>query len=95
MSASLYDDPVRTPEGGPVRPATIMSLVLAAIFFVGGVGFAIYAFFVHKDADQGVRWHFWLAPVLMIGVGAAIAQTAAMYWFQVGRKEVRGRRPGE
>lgn len=78
-----------------MRPSTIVSLVVAAACFAGGIAFAIYAFFVHKDGGYGVSWHFWLAPVLMLLVGAAIGQTAAMYWFQVGRKEVRGRRPGE
>jgi ABC-type branched-subunit amino acid transport system permease subunit len=80
-------------QGDLVRPSTILSLVSAAVFAVGSTVFAVVAFVAHKDADQGVKWHFWLAPILMLGIVACIIQVVGMYWMQVGRKEVRGRRP--
>jgi len=76
-----------------VRPSTVLSLVTAAVFAVGSAAYAVIAFFIHKDADQSVKWHFWLAPLLVIGIVACIVQVVGMYWIQVGRKEVRGRRP--
>ena len=76
-----------------MRPTTILSLVSAAVFAVGSAVMAFVAFVVHKDADRGVDWHFWLAPILMLGIIACLFQVIGMYWLQVGRKEVRGRRP--
>ena len=78
-----------------MRPSTILSIASAAFFAVGSVVFSVFAFFVHKDADNGVQWHFWLAPILMLGIVATLLQLIGMYWLQVGRKEVRGRRVSE
>lgn len=76
-----------------MRPSTILSLVTAAVFAVGSAAYAVIAFVVHKDGDQAVKWHFWLAPLLVFGIVACLVQVLGMYWLQVGRKEVRGRRP--
>jgi len=78
-----------------VRPTTILSIASAALFAVGCVVLSIFAFVVHKDADHGVKWHFWLAPILTLGIVATLVQLIGMYWLQVGRKEVRGRRVSE
>jgi hypothetical protein len=78
-----------------VRPSTILSIASAAIFAVGSAVFSVMAFVVHKDAEHGVQWHFWLAPILMLAIVATLLQVIGMYWLQVGRKEVRGRRVSE
>lgn len=78
-----------------MRPSTVLSLITAVVVAVGSAAISFYAFVVHKDADRGVPWHFWLAPILMLGVVACLLQLVGMYWLQVGRKETRGRRPSE
>lgn len=75
-----------------MKPSTITSLVFAVTFGVGSIGLALWFFFMEKDGD-GVKWHFWLAPILMIGLGALLAQLTATYWVKVGRTEMRSRPP--
>lgn len=86
---------VEVPEGATVRPTTVLSIISAVIFAVGSAAVSFWAFVAHKDAETGVKWHYWLAPILMLGVVACLLQLAGMYWLQVGRKETSPRRRGE
>ncbi len=77
-----------------MKPTTVLSLVSAVFFAAGSAAVSLWAFLAHKDAETGVKWHYWLAPILMLGVVACLLQVAGMYWLQVGRKETSARRRG-
>ncbi len=65
------------------------------MFAVGSAAFSLIGFISHTDGDYGVAWHFWVAPVLTLGIVATLVQLIGMYWLQVGRKETRGQRVSE
>ncbi len=94
MAPGLYDASVGnvSEREMSVRPSTMLSLASAVLFAVGSAVISVIAFFAHKDAETGVKWHYWLAPILMLGLVACLLQLVGMYWLQVGRKETRGRR---
>src|SRR5919108_359949 len=43
----------------------------------GGVGLAVYLIVDHHA--QHAKWHYWLAPVIMIGVAVTLWQLTALY----------------
>lgn len=71
-----------------MRPATIVSLIVGAVVALTGVALAVWAL---VDRDGGKMWFYWLAPLLVVGVGAMLMLFAAQYWLRVGRLEVKGR----
>jgi hypothetical protein len=74
-----------------VRPTTVLSLVFAALLGLGGLGLALFLLFDHHA--QHAKWHYWLAPFIMIGVAVTLWQLTAMYMMKVGRAELRSRPP--
>jgi hypothetical protein len=51
---------------------------------VAGVG-------VIFDHTGGKFWFYWIAPLLMIGLGGVLASLAVGYYVKVGRLESKGR----
>lgn len=74
-----------------MRPTTIMSLVAAALLGAGAIAVSVFLLLDHHG--QSAKWHYWLAPILMIGAAATLWQLTAMYMMQIGRKEMRSRPP--
>jgi fucose permease len=74
-----------------VRPTTVLSLVAAVLIGAAGVALSIYLIVDHHS--QQAKWHYWLAPLLMIGAAVTLWQLTAMYMQKVGRAELRSRPP--
>jgi fucose permease len=74
-----------------VRPTTVLSLVAAVVIGAAGVALGVYVIFDHHS--QQAKWHYWLAPLLMIGVAVTLWQLTALYMQKVGRNELRSRPP--
>lgn len=74
-----------------MRPTTVLSLVAAALLGAGGVALAIFVLLDHHS--QQAKWHYWLAPFVMIGVAVTLWQLVALYMAKVGRTEMRSRPP--
>ena len=74
-----------------MRPTTVLSLVAAGLLGAGGIGVAVFLILDHHS--QHAKWHYWLAPFIMIGVAVALWQLTAMYMMKVGRAELRSRPP--
>ena len=73
-----------------MRPTTIISLVVSALLGLGGIALSI---FLLLDRQSGVKWHYWLAPFMMIGAAAMLLQLTALYMKQIGRREMRSHPP--
>ena len=43
------------------------------------------------DHTGGKFWFYWIAPLLMIGLGGVLASLAVGYYVKVGRLESKGR----
>ena len=71
-----------------MRASTIVSLITAGVVAIFAIAFGIYAF-----AERGSHrpWFYWIAPLLMIGLGGLMANLIAQYFVKVGRLEVKGR----
>ncbi len=74
-----------------MRPTTVLSLVAAVLIGAGGVALAVYLIVDHHA--QQAKWHYWIAPLLMIGVAVTLWQLTALYMQKVGRSELRSRPP--
>lgn len=74
-----------------MRPSTAVSIAFAVLLGLGGIGLGIFLIADHNL--QSVKWHYWLAPLLMIGTSAALLQLTALYMSKVGRTELRSRPP--
>jgi hypothetical protein len=66
----------------------MLSAALGVILFFVGVGYCIWAFVSNSG---GKPWFYWIAPLLCLGFGLIMLQLVVMYWFKVGRLEVKGR----
>ena len=73
-----------------MRPTTVLSLVFSVLLGLGGVAISV---FLLIDRQHGVKWHYWAAPLMMIGASLVLIQLTAMYMQQIGRKEMRSRPP--
>lgn len=73
-----------------MRPTTVISLVCSALLGAAGLALSIYLL---VDRQSGVKWHYWLAPFMMIGAAITLWQLTALYMSQIGRKELRSRPP--
>jgi uncharacterized membrane protein YidH (DUF202 family) len=65
-----------------------MSMLGAIVF---GVGITAMTVFMYLDRNHAKPWHFWIAPVLSLVVGATLIQLAVGYYVKVGRLETKGR----
>ncbi|HEY3832218.1 MAG TPA: hypothetical protein VGO03_07995 [Acidimicrobiia bacterium] len=75
-----------------VRPTTVLSLVFAVLLGAAGITVGIVLIALHHQ-QHGSQWHYWLAPVLMIGASATLWNLTMQYWRQIGRREMRSRPP--
>ena len=67
-----------------MRPTTVLAFIAAAL---------LGAFLILDHNLQHVKWHYWIAPVMMIGTSIALLQITVMYMNMVGRKELQSRPP--
>ncbi len=70
------------------RPSEYMLLPLGVVFAMAGVGLGIYVIFNHSG---GKFWFYWIAPLLMLGLGGILIALTLGYWVKVGRLAVKGR----
>ena len=70
------------------RPSEYLLLPLGIVFAMAGVGLGIYTIFY---AGGGKFWFYWIAPLLMLGVGAMLIALTLGYWVKVMRLELKGR----
>lgn len=71
-----------------MRPSEIMLLIAGVVIGLLGLVLGIGVVF---DAGGGKFWFYWIAPLLMLGVGAMLAALAVGYYVKVGRLEAKGR----
>jgi hypothetical protein len=65
-----------------------MMLVGGVIIALAGIGAGFAAFF---NSSGGKFWFYWIAPLLMIGLGGLLIQLSVGYYLKVGRLEMKGR----
>ena len=66
-------------------------MIAAVLLGIGGV--VLGAFLILDHHLQHVKWHYWIAPIMLILTGITLWQVTAMYMTTVGRKELRNRPP--
>ena len=71
-----------------MRPSEIMMLTLGVIIALGGVALGIGIIFDHSG---GKFWFYWIAPLLIVGVGGLLVKLSLDYYMKVGRLEIKGR----
>ena len=74
-----------------MRPTTVLCLVMAVLLGAAGIATGVLLIALHHD--QSAKWHYWLAPVMMIAASATMWQLTMQYMHQVGRREMRSRPP--
>jgi hypothetical protein len=65
-----------------------MLLPVGVLFALAGIASGIYVLFNHSG---GKFWFYWIAPVLMLGLGFLLITLTIGYWLKVGRLAVKGR----
>ena len=75
-----------------MRPTTVLCLVFAVLLGAAGVATGVVLIALHHH-QSSAKWHYWLAPVMMIGAAATMWQLTMQYMQQVGRRELRSRPP--
>ena len=71
-----------------MRPSVIMLLAAAVVIALGGVVLGIGVIFDHTG---GKFWFYWIAPLLMLGLGGILIMLTIGYWMKVGRLAAKGR----
>ena len=71
-----------------MRPSEYMLLPLGVLLALAGIGSGIWVIFDHSG---GKFWFYWIAPLLMLGVGVLLIMLTLGYWVKVMRLEVKGR----
>ena len=71
-----------------MRPSEIILLVTGVVIALIGVVLGIGVIFDHSG---GKFWFYWIAPLLMVGLGGVLASLAVGYYVKVGRLEAKGR----
>ena len=71
-----------------MRPAEWMVLVGGIVIALLGVAAGLFVFFDHSG---GKYWFYWIAPLLMIGIGGLLIQLSIGYYMKVGRLAMKGR----
>ena len=70
------------------RPSEYLLLPLGVVFAMAGIALGIYVIFY---AGGGKFWFYWIAPLLMLGLGGILISLTIGYWLKVGRLAVKGR----
>jgi hypothetical protein len=71
-----------------VRSSEFMMLVAGLIVAVAGI---IGGISVLANHTGGYFWFYWIAPLLMVGLGALLISLAVGFYMKVGRLETKGR----
>lgn len=71
-----------------MRPTTIITLIAGVLVGLGTLALAVWSL---VDRDGGMFWFYWIAPLLVLGVGGMLVSLALGYWEKVGKLEVKGR----
>jgi hypothetical protein len=71
-----------------LRPTTIVTLCTGVIIALGALAFGILAFVAR---GSGKPWFYWIAPLLVLGFAAMMANLVVQYYVKVGRLESKGR----
>ena len=71
-----------------MRPSEIILLALGVVVALVGVVAGVGVIFDHTG---GKFWFYWIAPLLMLGLGGVLGSLAAGYYAKVGRLEAKGR----
>ena len=75
-----------------MRPTTIITLIAGVLVGLGALALAVWSL---VDRDGGMFWFYWIAPLLVLGVGGMLVALAFCYWDKVGKLEVKGRPKSE
>ena len=70
------------------RPSEYLLLPLGVVFALAGIVLGVVVIFNHSG---GKFWFYWIAPLLMLGVGVILIALTLGYWLKVMRLEVKGR----
>jgi hypothetical protein len=70
------------------RPSEYLLLPLGVVFALAGVALGIYVIF---NSSGGKFWFYWIAPLLMLGLGGILIMLTIGYWVKVGRLATKGR----
>jgi hypothetical protein len=65
-----------------------MLLPLGVVFALAGIVLGIVVIFDHGG---GLFWFYWIAPLLMLGLGGMLISLTIGYWLKVGRLAAKGR----
>ena len=71
-----------------MRPSEWMMLVGGVLIALAGLAVGIDLLF---NSSGGKYWFYWIAPLLMIGLGGLLIQLVVGYYMKVGRLEMKGR----
>jgi hypothetical protein len=71
-----------------VRPSEWMMMVGGVIIALAGIGAGLG---VLLDHSGGKYWFYWIAPLLMIGLGGMMVNLSVGYYRKVGRLAMKGR----
>lgn len=74
-----------------MRPSTIVSLIAGVLIALGVFVAAVWQLVDREDTF----WFYWIAPLLVLGVGGILLMLAVQYWMRVGKLEVKGRPKSE
>jgi hypothetical protein len=70
------------------RPSEYLLLPLGVVFALAGIVLGVYVIFNHGG---GKFWFYWIAPLLMLGLGGILIMLTIGYWMKVGRLAAKGR----
>jgi hypothetical protein len=70
------------------RPSEYLLLPLGVVFALAGIALGIWVIFAHSGDEF---WFYWIAPLLMLGLGGLLIALTLGYWMKVGRLAVKGR----
>jgi SNF family Na+-dependent transporter len=65
-----------------------MMLTLGVIIALAGLAMGLGVIFDHTG---GFFWFYWIAPLLLVGVGGLLIKLTLGYWMKVGKLETKGR----
>jgi hypothetical protein len=71
-----------------VRSSEWMMMVGGVIIALLGIAAGLGVFLDHTG---GKYWFYWIAPLLMIGLGGMLINLSVGYYRKVGRLEMKGR----
>ena len=71
-----------------MRASEILMMGLGVVIALLGVALGIGVIFDHSG---GKFWFYWVAPLLMLGLGGMLISLSVGYYMKVGRLQMKGR----